>query len=588
MAFSTYCHSSHGISTFNQLMYGKNQKAFDNTLDHPIQGGNIRIGLNATFDSLNPFIVWGTPAQSVHYTVARLFEQSHNEPASAYAYVAKSVDVQNDCIIFTLHENMSFDDGSLITANDVVFSFNALITHGHPLYAMYYDDIKKVVSKGPNRVVFYKKNTRPNRELPLILGQIPVLSKRFFSDKDFSKPLKTPMPASGPYVISSYKMGRSLTLKRRRPWWGDKVMSQAKRHNLDTLEFSYYLDSQAQFEAFKAGYLDIRLEFSSKKWAKAYAFEAVKKGDIHRLEFTTQQPHRANGLYFNCRKKPWSHKGIRCVIASLFDFDWVNEKIFYGLNHRNNSMFPNSVLKAPKVLNASQKQWIEENGKKYACAFKKNSFNFKNKLQEKISYSPSFFLRDRIEKAQKYFQSLGYKLNKFFIFEKNNVPLRLEILIQEKSYDRIFRSFIHTLKRAGIDATIRLVDKGTYQERLEYYDFDMIFDGHYQSITPGNEQRDFWGSKAANRPGSRNISGIHDPLIDKTIEWLIDSKTFPELVERTQTLDYLLMKGHYAITGWHPRAHYLAVWDKYRIPPPGRYGRVDISYWALKEEVKKT
>lgn len=562
---------AHGYSVFSKLYHDKSDSRFENSLKAPKKGGKISLGIHGSFNSLNPFILMGDSSEAILYTTSRLMEISQNEPASNYAYTATGIEVLKDKIIFHLNNKATFSNGDKITAEDVIFSFNILLEKGHPKYRNTYKNIERVESKSDTKVIFYIK--KMNKFTPINVGSLPILSKKFFSNRDFEKALKTPMPASGPYFVKDFNFGKNILIEKRENWWGENILSQKNRNNFKNINFSYFYDQRTQFEAFKAGLIDMRLEFSSKNWYKSYNFKNVKNRKIKKLTFKTYQPHMANGLYFNTEKFPWNNIKIRRHISSLFDFDWINKHMFYGLNKKNCSFFPNSPLRAPVNLNSGQKNWISD----LKTKFPKESYNHdvcKNNYNK----------RSNMKSFQRFMTSIGYKINNNFFFEKDGRELSLQILINNKSYDRIFRPFVKILKMAGVNATIRLVDISVYNSIVESGDFDMIYHRFSQNLIPKEEQAEYWGSNFARTKGSSNISRIKNKAIDKTINWMINSNTFEEVINRAQVLDHLLLSGYYAITGWHPKGHYVAVWDKFQIPEPAKYGRIDVTYWSITDD----
>lgn len=571
---TAFAEPQHGFSTFGQLKYPKGFQRFDYTLAHPYEGGELKLAAQGTFDSLNPFIVTGTPADYIGLTFSTLLDQAKDEPATSYAYVAETIEVAPDhsWVIFTLHPQAQFNNGEKITVEDVIFSFEILRTKGLPLYREYYKNVEKAEKISDTQIKF-SFNTKNNRELPLILGQLPILSKKYFETHSFSESTLTAFPSSGPYEIVHVDPGRSITYKRVQNWWAKDNASQKNQFNFDTIRVDYYRDPQAMFEAFKTGDVDLRLENSAKQWATGYDFTAVKNNQIKLLELPVHISSGTYGLFFNTRKDIFKSPQVRKALSFLLDFNWLNKNIFYNLYTRNLSYFPNSELACKEKLEESDVSFLKELVPSLPKVIFEGPFTLpiiENETQ----------LRDVLQQSKNILLSEGWVIQNQKLV-KDNKPFTFEILIYDKAHERFLLNFIATLKRVGIEAKIRLMDVSTYQERVDQLDFDMILGGIPQSPTPGNEQRNFFGSLSVHRKGTMNYAGIQSPVLDTVIEKLIESPDYETLKTRVRVLDRLLLEGYYMIPAWNSPTLKIAVWDKFMIPEPAKYSRLDFLTWSF-------
>lgn len=575
---------SHGFSTFGDLKYPSTFTHFDYVNPNAPKGGEIKAAGLGTFDNLNPFIIKGTSAQGISKCYATLLESSFDEPATHYGYVAEAVSVAPDFswVIFKLNPKACFNNGKGITADDVIFSFNILREKGQPLFRTYYKAITTVEKLSDFEVKFHCPGNK-SREIPAILGQLSILSKVYYETHSFEETTLTPPPSSGPYEIESLDAGRSITYKRVKNWWGENIPSQKGRHNFDIIKVDYYRDSNAMFEAFKNGQVDIRHEGSSKLWSTAYTFPAVEQGFVKKnlVKHSLCIPG-SQGLYFNTRREIFENRKVRRALTEMFNFNWANKNLFYNMYQRIQSYFPNTPFAATGIPEGDEKALLEAYKDQIPAEVFEAPFTLPEHNDEKD-------IRESSNKALSLLKEAGFEIkNQKLINVKTGKPFAFEALIYDQSLEKVFLHFQGYLKLIGIEMKIRLVDVSTYQERTDQYDYDMIMATNPQSPTPGNEQRDMWGSAAANMKGSANKAGIHEKAIDEIIEKLIDSKDYTTLIITTKALDRLLLWGYYMVPAWTTNSVPIAFWDRFNYPgitPP--YNPFTFDAWWIDTDKEK-
>lgn len=575
---------THGFSTYEDLKYPADFAHFDYTNPNAPKGGTLRLGDLGTFDNLNPYIVKGTPPSTISLTTATLLQETGDRPGESYAYGAESVELAPDrsWVVFRLNPKATFSNGDPITANDVIWVFETLRTKGLPMFRTYYKNIHKVEKLDEHSVKFSFNSTK-NRELPLILGQLPLLSKKHYEKHPFAETSLTPAPSSGPYVVESIEAGRSLTYKRVENWWGESVPSQRGRHNFTQIKVDYYLENNALFEGFKAGQYDFRHEVLSKNWATAYTFPAYLKGFVKREELKYARLGGTYGLFFNTRRPLFGDVRVRKALTLLFDFPWINKHLFYGSYKRNKSYYPNSDFEASGLPGEAEKAILQP---------------YQDQLPKEVLHQEFDLPTTQIEgdkralqmQALSLLKEAGYEVkDEVLVNAKTGEPFTFTILNFDKSVEKIMLNFAASLKRIGIALQIRSLDLAAYQARVDNLDYDMILAIIGQSPSLGNEQRDYFGSERANIPGTRNYAGIQNPVIDQLIEQLIVSKDYPSLVNYAKVLDRILLWGYYMIPAWHNDSDRIAYWDRFSRPQiyPKYQGADVLSWWFDPEKDAK-
>ncbi len=571
----------HGFSVFGCLKYSPNFTNFNYVNPNAPKQGKIKLGSLGTFDSLNPYIIKGTAPEGIIRCHATLLAQAYDEIASHYGYVAHSLEVAPDgsWVIFHLNPKACFSDGTPLTADDVLFSFEILRQKGLPLYRSYYQAVSRVEKLSSHQVKFCLKSTK-SRELVAILGQIPVFSKAFYDQIPFDQTSLTPPPCSGPYTIARVEAGRSLTYQRVPGWWGQNLPSQKGCHNFETIQVDFYRDPTAMFEAFKNGELDMRIEMSAKTWVTDYHFPAFEKGYVKKYSVQHQLSYGSYGLYFNTRRALFKDRLVRMALTEMFDFNWLNKNLLYNQYKRNITYFPAFPFAALGLPDQEERALLEP---------------YKNELPPELFNQPFTLpnhetvqdINASRTKALELLKRAGWVLkDQKLVNIQTGQPFVFEFLINNPMIQKIALHFQNYLKKIGIEMKVTLIDVSTYQERYDRQDYDMILHVIPQSPTPGNEQRDMWSTAAASQAGTWNVSGIKNPVIDALIEKIIESPDYETLIVRTRALDRVLLWGYYMIPAWHQDTVPIAVWDRFGFPNPmcPPYAPTSINSWWFDSE----
>jgi microcin C transport system substrate-binding protein len=552
---------THGLSIHGDLKYGPSFRHFDYVNPRAPKGGSVTFAATGTFDNLNPFILKGVPAVGIGTIFDTLTAQSSDEPASEYGLVAETIETPPDrsWVAFTLRPGARFHDGSPITVEDVIWTFQTLRTKGHPLYRSYYAAVASVEKTGPRAVRFTFKGG-DNRELPVILGQLPVLSKAYWSERDFAKTTLEPPLGSGPYRVESFEPGRSITYRRVPDYWGAELPVSVGRFNFDAIRYDYYRDDTVALEAFKGGAYDIRQwEASAKNWATAYDVPAVRDGRIRKEQIANEVPTGMQGFVFNTRRAIFADPRVRAALTAAFDFEWSNVHLFYGAYTRTRSYFSNSELASRGLPSAAELAVLEP---------------FRGRVPDEVftrEYQPPTTgpdgVRPNLIEALALLKQAGWVVRGLkLVNAQSGEPMTFEILLDTPTFERIALPFVKNLERLGVTARVRTVDAAQFEYRVKQFDFDMIVGLLPQSLSPGNEQNDYFSSAAAGTPGSRNLAGIRDPVVDRLIELLIAAPDRAALVARTRALDRVLLWGHYVVPHYHLGAFRVAYWNRFGRP----------------------
>ena len=539
------------------------------------KGGQMALTALGSFDSFNAYILRGTPAVGTTLLYDTLMMPSSDEASTEYGHLAKVIEVPRDGrgVAFELREEARWHDGQPITAEDVAWTFNTLRQHGRPFYRAYWADVAEVVAEGPRRVV-YRFSTNENRELPQILGQMPVLPKHWWEGKDFAQPSLTVPLGSGPYRIESFEAGRSVTYRRVADYWGRDLPTRKGTNNVDVTRYEYFRDTTVALEAFKAGQIDLRTENVAKDWATAYDFPAVRRGLVKREEIPHELPTGMQGFAMNLRRPLFQDKRVREALGLMFDFEWMNANLFYGSYTRTTSYFSNSELAAKGLPSEGELMVLSA---------------FRGKLPEALfttefrvpSSDGSNSNRENARRALTLLREAGWEVKERRLVNGEGQPFSFEILLNGPTFERIALPYIQALQRLGIEARVRTIDPAQYQVRMDEFDYDMTTVVIPQSLSPGNEQRDFWTSAKAQEKGSLNYMGIADPVVDALVELVISAPDRQALIDRTRALDRVLLWGHYIIPHWHSRTFRLAWWDKFGRPERNpRYALAIDSWWV--------
>jgi microcin C transport system substrate-binding protein len=574
----------HAIAMHGEPKYGPDFKHLDYVNPDAPKGGSYTYRAIGSFDSFNPYTIQGNPGPGASYET--LTTSTLDEPFSQYGLIAETMEVPDDrsWVIFNLRKEARWHDGKPITADDVVFTFNLLKAKGPPNLQAYYQSVTKAEKIGDLRVKF-SFAPGDNRELPLIIGQMPVLSQAGWKDKDIEQPTLDIPDGSGPYKLGKYEAGRYVTLERVKDYWGKDLPINVGQNNFDTIRYDYYRDDTVALEAFKAGAYDIRLESSAKNWATAYEIPAVKDGRIVREKIPTEGRNLMQGYVYNLRRPMFQDREVRKALEYAFDFEWSNKALFFGQYVRIRSYFGPSELGATGLPGPQELKILEP---------------FKGKIPDEVfttEYNPpktdgSGDARANLETASKILDDAGWKIENG-VRTKNGVTLDFEILLDQETFERVTQPFIQNLAQIGVKARMRTVDPAQYRKRMDQFDYDMTVNLVSESLSPGNEQRDWWGSKSADTTGGTNLGGIKDPVVDALVEKIIAAKDRDDLVYSTRALDRVLQWGYYYIPHWNAPFDRVAYWNKYAHPqtmPP--YGLTFETWWydpakeaALKQKV---
>ena len=533
------------------------------------KGGRLVQGILGTFDSLNPLIVRGVAVQQVvavqqmrGLVIESLMARGNDEAFTLYGLLARSVETDDTRSYVTFHidPRARFSDGQPVTAEDVLFSWALLRDKGRPNHRQYYSKVAKAEAPDPLTVRFDLSGAN-DRELPLILGLMPILPKHAVDIATFEETTMTPPIGSGPYRVSAVKPGASVTLTRNPDYWGLNLPVNRGLWNFDEIRLDFYREANGQFEAFKRGLYDFRVENEPLRWQDGYDFPAVRNGEVIRDTIKTGMPQPSEFLVFNTRRPMFSDIRVRQALTLLFDFEWINRNYFFGLYTRAAGFFAGSELSAyGRAVGDRERELL----KPFVSHIPPDILDGSYRLP--VSDGSG---RDRatLRGALKPLSEAGYDLDGTVLRQRSTkAPLTFEILVTTRDQERIALAYTRDLKRAGIEATVRAVDAVQFEQRRLGFDFDMIHNRWDQSLSPGNEQWFYWGSEAADHPGTRNYMGAKDPAIDAMIAALLEAREHPAFVSAVRALDRALMSGFYAIPLFNAGEQWIARWNRIERP----------------------
>ncbi len=566
--------TSHGVSVFGDLKYPPGFTHFDYVNPDAPKGGTLRLWGLDTFETLNPLILRGQKEAWNPLIFDTLMARAFDEPDALYGLVAASVDLPEDnrWVGFRLRPEARFHDGSPITADDIVFSYRTLIDKGHPQYRILFRDVAGARAEGRDYVRF-TFNPGFHRDLPVQLAALPVLSKAYHAKTPFGRTTFTPPLSSGPYRIVDIEPGRSLAYDRVKDYWARDLPVNRGRYNFDRIKIDYYRDRDIAFEAIFAGQYDLREEFTSRSWVSQYDKPPIRKKLMVRETLADETPSGVQAFFFNLRREKFKDRRVRRALDLAFDFQWTNKNLFHGLYQRTNSMFENSELAAHAPPTAAELALLEP---------------FRGQVPGEVftkSYAASVTdgsgrIRRELRRAARLLREAGYAVNGGRLVDGAGKPFTVEFLLFEASFTRIINPYIRNLERLGIEAKIRIVDVANFKVRTDNHDFDIIVRRYVQPLTPGIEQRNFYGSAGADVAGSFNIGGIKDPAVDALIEKVIAARSRKSLIAAVRALDRVLMWNNYTVPQWYKGAHHLAYWNKFDRPPgKPRFARGVVDTW---------
>jgi peptide/nickel transport system substrate-binding protein len=549
------------------------------------KGGRLVQGFLGTFDSLNPLIVRGLAVQQIRgFVVESLMARGNDEAFTLYGLLAKSVETDDarSYVTFHLDPRARFSDGQPVLAEDVLFSWALLRDKGRPNHRQYYSKVVK--AEAPDlRTVRFDLGGANDRELPLILGLMPVLPKHAVDVASFEETSMSPPIGSGPYRVSAVKPGASATLTRNPDYWGRDLPVNRGLWNFDEIRLDFFREANGQFEAFKRGLYDFRVETEPLRWHDGYDFPAARNGEVIRDTIKTGMPQPSEFLVFNTRRPVFSDIRVRQALTLLFDFEWINRNYFFGLYGRSASFFAGSELSAyARAADDRERELL----KPFAARLRADILDGSYRLP--ITDGSG---RDRatLRGALTLLSEAGYDLDGTVLRQRSTkAPLTFEILVTTRDQERIALAYMRDLKRAGIEASVRAVDAVQFDQRRLGFEFDMIQNRWDQSLSPGNEQSFYWGSEAADNHGTRNYMGAKDPAIDALIAAMLEAREHPAFVSAVRALDRILMSGFYAIPLFNVREQWIARWNRIERPvATALTGYLPETWWRKPEPQAK-
>ncbi|GAA4531575.1 extracellular solute-binding protein [Chelativorans composti] len=552
------------------------------------KGGTLHQIAFGTYDSFNPFIVRGTPAAGLSDFGGLLWEtlmaQSPDQPGTSHGLIAEAFKYPPDfsSATYRLNPDARWHDGKPITAEDVIWSLETLKKIS-PSHMHYFANVKEAVALS-DREVEFRFDQAGNRELPHIMGDLPVLPKHWWegvrpdgTKRDISQPTLEPPLGSGPYKIGQFRPGNDITWERVKDYWGENLPVNIGRNNFDQRRYTYFQDDNAAFLAFKKGGIeDIRRETSTRRWVTEYDFPAVKEGKVIKREFKSGMVQPMQAFVFNLRRPQFADRRVREALTLAYNFEDQNRKHFFGLNKRLGSYFENSELASGGIPQGRELEILEE----FRDQLPPELFTQEFKLP--VNDTPTSE-RQHLREAIRLLNEAGWETRGGKLVNKETgEPFRIEFLGASETAEIITDGLIPNLRKLGIDATLRIVDASQYIQRVQNFDFDAVTGVFGQSNSPGNEQRDYWTSRAADTPGSRNIMGIKDPVVDALVDKIIYATDRDELVALTHALDRVLLWNYYTIPQYYQPTIRMAYWNKFGIPEKQpAYTGIDIDSWWI-------
>ena len=566
----------HALSLFGDIKYPADFKHFDYVNPDAPKGGVARMISIGTFDNFNLAVagVKGSIAPAAALIYETLMTRSQDEVAAEYGLLAEAAAHPDDFgwVIYRLRKEARWHDGKPVTPEDVIFSFDALKKYS-PMYSSYYRHVVKTEKTG-ERDIKFTFDSPGNRELPTIVGELPVLPKHYWEGTDSegrkrdisATSLEKPL-GSGPYRIKEFVAARSVKLERVKDYWGAKVPAQVGQNNFDEMRFEFFRDNLVALEAFKADQADWIAENSAKQWATAYDFPAIAEKRVVREEFPINDSGRMQGIVLNLRRDQFKDARLRRAFNYAYDFEEMNKQLFYGQYKRINSYFEGTELAASGLPEGQELQILE------TVRDKVPSEVFTTPYANPVGGNPEA-VRANLREGMKLLKEAGYDIRERKLVDAAGKPVSVEILVQDPSAERIALFYKPSLERIGVTTSIRVVDDAQYQNRIRSFDFDIVMDVWPESLSPGNEQREFWGSQSADQPGSKNVVGIKNPAVDALIDKVIFARDRAGLVAATKALDRVLLWNFYVVPQFtYPFSRY-ARWDRFsHAEPLPKYGR---------------
>ncbi|MDD2464063.1 MAG: extracellular solute-binding protein [Desulfobulbus sp.] len=553
----SWAHAAHGVSIDGQLKYAKGFDRFAYTSPEAQRGGTLVLHDLGSFEKMNPFTLKGSAPQGLTpYIFETLAVPSLDEPFAEYGLIAEDIELAADkkSVTFTLNPKARFSDGTPIMAEDVQYSLETLKSaQAHPFYQMYFHDIERAEILGPRKIRFFF--ARPNRELHMVASQLPVLSKKFYANHAFNPTggngaMAIPV-GSGPYLISDVQPGKSITYSKNPNYWAKDLNVRVGMFNFKNIVIKYFKDPVVSIEAFKAGEFDFMMVNISKQWNRDLTGRRFDDGELIKQTF----PHKNNagiqGFAFNTRRPLFNDPRVRRALGLALDFEWTNKTLFFSQYTRNSSFFSNSDYAAQGLPSEAELQLLAPFRQQLPAEV------FTTPLTPPTTDPPSS-LRGNLRLAQQLLAQAGWKVKDGALVNDKGEAFRFEILLADGSFERVIAPYAANLSKLGIVVTYRTIDPALYADRVKNFDFDMVVAGYGQSQSPGNEQRDYWTSAAADRQGSRNVIGIKNPVVDSLVDAIIYAENQQALTTACRALDRVLWYGYYIVPNWYLAYHRLA------------------------------
>lgn len=568
---------SHGIAMHGAPAHAPDFTSFSYVNPAAPKGGSVTFAQLGSFDSLNPFIVKGVAVAGIRdFVFESLMARAYDEPFSLYGLLAENVETPDDrsWVAFTIREEARFSDGTPVTIDDVIFSHALLRDKGRPNHRTYYSKVSQVEKTGP-RTVRFSFDAEGDREMPLIMGLMPVLPRHKFTNDTFDQTTLQPQVGSGPYLVKSIDPGKQIIYRRNPDYWGAKLPVNAGRYNFDEVRYDYYRDDDPMFQAFQKGLIQLWAESDSARWARGYDFPSHKDGRVVREELPISVPSGMSALVFNTRRPIFSDKRVREALTQMLDFEWLNKNYYHGLYSRTQSFFDRSNLSSHgKPADAREKELLAP----YPDAVKPKILNGTYKLPVSDGSGRN---RASRRSALGLLKQAGYELKDgSLVNTKTGEPFTFEILAVSGGQQRLMLKFVEDLKGLGIEANLRIVDSAQYQRRRQTYDYDMIQSFWYASLSPGNEQLFRWSAKSADTDGTFNFAGVKNPAVDAMIGGLLAARSRENFVSAVRALDRTLLSGHYVIPLFHSQTQWIARWKNIAHPEKtSLYGYRTDTWW---------
>lgn len=579
---------AHGISTFGELKYPEGFAHFDYVNPDAPKGGTFSTWGFGTFDSLTPFILRGNAAAMSSIFFDTLMTGSLDEPDAMYGLVAHTIEYpeSREWAIFYMRPEAMFSDGTPVTAHDVVFSYEILRDKGQPAYQVLFRDFQSVEALDDHTVKFTFNPQGALRELPMSAAGLPIFSRAYYETRDFAESTLEPPLGSGPYMLNRVDAGRSVSYQRRDDYWARDLNVNVGKNNFDILQVEYFADYTTAFEAFKAGAYMYREEFMSLIWATGYDFPAVQNGAVKVETLPDGRPAGTQGFWFNLRRPVFEDPRVRQAIGMAFNFEWANESLFYGLYRRTDSFWENSTMQAEGMPSEAELALLTP---------------LREHLPEAVFTEPAFSpvesnsanVADRrtLREAGRLLDEAGWTVGADGIrVNAAGQRLRIEVLNDSASFERIINPYVENLQRLGVDAVYTRVDSAQSQEREKRFDFDIVTRRYSMSQTPGIELRGIFGGEAANVEGANNIAGVNNPAVDALIRTIENATSREDLETAVSALDRVLRAMHIWVPQWYKGEHNIAYFDMYErpytdTPPPNGMGEMSI-WWVNPDKAQ--